>query len=445
MDGTSLAESVIRFEQRTMNLRQEDARDIKEVLGLGEAPRSRKLVRFGAAALLILATIAGVVWYFAARDSTPIQYRTAQVNRGDLTVTVTATGTVQPVNQVDVGTEISGTIRAVEADYNDRVKVGQVLARIDTDKLQAQVSQSQSSLESAQARLFEAQATVVEAQGILERFNRVREMSGGKVPSQREFDAAEAVLKRALSNEATLKAQIDEAKWKLSIDRTNLSKAVIRSPINGVVLKRQVDPGQTVVASLQTPVLFTIAENLAQMEVQVDVDEADVAQVKEGQEAAFTVDGYPGRTFPAVVKQVRYGPETVQGVVTYKTLLSVDNADLALRPGMTATATITVNRVADIMLVPNSALRFSPPVSEETAQPAGSLLGRLFPRPPRPARLASTADARSKEQTVYVLRDRRPSAVSVSTGATDGIMTEITESELTVGTEVVTDMISASR
>lgn len=414
MDGTSLAESVIGFEQRTMNLRQEDARDIKEVLGLGEAPRSRKLVRFGAAALLILATIAGVVWYLAARDSIPIQYRTAQVNRGDLTVTVTATGTVQPVNQVDVGTEISGTIRAVEADYNDRVKVGQVLARIDTDKLQAQVSQSQSSLESAQARLFEAQATVVEAQGILERFNRVREMSGGKVPSQREFDAAEAVLKRALSNEATLKAQIDEAKWKLSIDRTNLSKAVIRSPINGVVLKRQVDPGQTVVASLQTPVLFTIAENLAQMEVQVDVDEADVAQVKEGQEAAFTVDGYPGRTFPAVVKQVRYGPETVQGVVTYKTLLSVDNADLALRPGMTATATITVNRVADIMLVPNAALRFSPPVSEETAQPAGSLLGRLFPRPPRPARLASSADARSKERCATKARSiksrRRSSA-----------------------------------
>jgi HlyD family secretion protein len=359
-------------------------------------------------------------------------------------VAVTATGTVQPVNQVDVGTEISGTIRTVEVDYNDRVKVGQVLARIDTDKLQAQVLQSQSTLESAQAKLIEAQATVVEVRDNLERFKRVREMSGGKVPSQREYDAAEAILKRALSNEATLKAQISEAKWRLSIDQTNLSKAVIRSPINGVVLKRQVEPGQTVAASLQTPVLFTIAESLAQMEVQVDVDEADVAQVKVGQQAGFTVDGYPGRTFTAVVKQVRYGPETVQGVVTYKTVLSVDNSDLALRPGMTATANIIVLRSADVMLVPNLALRFSPPLAEERTQNGGSLISRLFPRPPPPSRSRDTMDAKSKRQRIYVLRDGQPSAVAISTGSTDGIMSEITEGDIAVGTEVVTDVVSAS-
>jgi HlyD family secretion protein len=319
-----------------------------------------------------------------------------------------------------------------------------VLARIDTDKLQAQVSQSQSTLESAEARLSEAQATLVEVRDNLERFKQVREMSGGKVPSQREFDAADALLKRALSNEATLKAQIAEAKWKLSIDQTNLSKAVIRSPINGVVLKRQVEPGQTVAASLQTPVLFTIAENLAQMEVQVDVDEADVAQVKVGQQAAFTVDGYPGRTFTAVVKQVRYGPETVQGVVTYKTLLSVDNSDLALRPGMTATANITAMRSADVMLVPNLALRFSPPVAVGQAQTGGSLISRLFPRPPPASRPRDTGDTKGKQQRIYVLRDGQPSAVAVSTGSTDGIMTEITGGDITVGTEVVTDIISAS-
>ena len=324
-----------------MSASEDKARDITEVLGLDEAPRARRWVRFAAAALVLLVIIGAVMWYSTTLYSPAVQYKTAPVTRGDLTVIVTATGTVQPVNQVDVGTEISGTIRTVEVDYNDRVKVGQVLARIDTDKLQAQVSQSQSTLESAEAKLIEAQATVAEVRDNLERFKRVREMSGGKVPSQREFDAAEAVLKRALSSEAMLKAQISEAKWKLSIDQTNLSKAVIRSPINGVVLKRQVEPGQTVAASLQTPVLFTIAENLAQMEVQVDVDEADVAEVKVGQRGSFTVDGYPGRTFSAVVKQVRYGPETVQGVVTYKTLLSVNNSDLALRPGMTATASIT--------------------------------------------------------------------------------------------------------
>lgn len=428
-----------------MNAGEDNTKDIREVLGLDAAPHSRRWMRFTAAAVLLVGIIAAVLWYYTTRNKTAVQYRTAPVTRGDLTVIVTATGTVQPVNQVDVGTEISGTIKTVEVDYNDRVKVGQVLARIETDKLQAQVSQSRSTLESAEAKVMEAQATVAETRDNLERFKRVREMSGGKVPSQREFDAAEAILKRAISNEATLKAQISEAAWKLSIDQTNLSKAVIRSPISGVVLKRQVEPGQTVAASLQTPVLFTIAESLAQMEVQVDVDEADVAQVKEGQESTFTVDGYPGRTFAAVVKQVRYGPDTVQGVVTYKTLLSVDNADLALRPGMTANATITVNRVAGVMLVPNAALRFSPPVSEQASQPAGSLIMRLFPRPPRPARVASTADAKRKEQTVYVVGDRQLAAVSVSTGASDGIMTEITDSELTAGTEVVTDIISASR
>jgi len=427
-----------------MNVSEDNPRDISEVLGLGELPRGRKHVRLAIAALALLITIPAVVWYSTTRKSAAVQYKTAPVTRGDLTVIVTATGTVQPVNQVDVGTEISGTVRTVEVDYNDRVKVDQVLARLDTDKLQAQVLQSESTLESAQAKLIEAQATVVESRGNLERFKQVREMSGGKVPSQREYDAADAVLKRALSSEATLKALISEAKWKLSIDQTNLSKAVIRSPINGVVLKRQVEPGQTVAASLQTPVLFTLAESLAQMEVQVDVDEADVAQVKVRQQATFTVDGYPGRTFTAVVKQVRYGPETVQGVVTYKTLLSVDNSDLALRPGMTATANITVMRSARVILVPNLALRFSPPVAEETARTSGSLISRLLPRPPPISRPRDTEDAKGKQKRVYVLRDGQPSAVPVITGSTDGVMTEITGGDITIGTEVVTDMISAS-
>jgi len=427
-----------------MSASDNNSRDISEVLGLDEVPRGRRRGPLAVSVLALVVIVVAVVWYATTRNGAAVQYKTAPVTRGDLTVVVTATGTVQPVNQVDVGTEISGSIRTVEVDYNDRVKIGQVLARIDSDKLQAQVLQSQSTLESVEAKLIEAQATVVEAGDNLERFKRVREMSGGKVPSQREYDAADAILKRALSNEATLKAQISEAKWKLSIDQTNLSKAVIRSPINGVVLKRQVEPGQTVAASLQTPVLFTIAENLAQMEVQVDVDEADVAQVKVEQQASFTVDGYPGRQFSAVVKQVRYGPETVQGVVTYKTLLSVDNSDLALRPGMTATANITVMRSADVMLVPNLALRFSPPVAEETTRTGGSLISRLFPRPPPASRPRDTADAKGKQQRIYVLRDGQPSAVPVTAGSTDGIMTQITNGDITVGMEVVTDIVSAS-
>jgi HlyD family secretion protein len=428
-----------------MSADQRNAHEISEILGLGEAKPARRYGRYVFFAALLLTITGALLWYSSARNDRRVQYRTATIDRGDLTVTVTATGTVQPVNQVDVGTEISGTIRTVEVDYNDRVTVGQVLARIDTDKLQAQVSQSQSTLESTQAKLADAQATVIEARDNLERFKRVREMSGGKVPSQREFDAADAILKRALSNEATLKAQISEAKWKLSIDQTNLSKAVIRSPINGVVLKRQVEPGQTVAASLQTPVLFTIAENLAQMEVQVDVDEADVAQVRVGQPARFTVDGYPERTFDALVKQVRYGPETVQGVVTYKTLLSVDNSDLALRPGMTATANIVVHRTADVLLAPNAALRFSPPAAEETARSGGSLISRLFPRPPASPRTRETTVEKGKTQRVYVLRSGQLSPVPVATGATDGVMTEIKRGEIAVGTAVVTDIIPTSR
>lgn len=423
---------------------QKDLSDINQVIGADDGAGKRRYSHYAIVVTVALAALALGFYFLRAGDGNVVRYSTAPVSRGDLTVAVTATGTVQPVNQVDVGTEISGTIRTVEADYNDRVKVGQVLARIDTEKLHAQVSQSQSTLESVRAKLADAQATVVEASDNLERFKQVREMSGGKVPSQREFDGAEAILKRARSNEATLTAQISEAKWKLSIDQTNLAKAVIRSPINGVVLKRQVEPGQTVAASLQTPVLFTIAENLAQMEVQVDVDEADVALIKVGQQAAFTVDGYPGRTFSAVVKQVRYGPETVQGVVTYKTLLSVDNSDLALRPGMTATANITTMRSANVMLVPNTALRFSPPVAEGQAQPSGSLLSRLFPRPPAASRPRDTADVKGKQQRVYVLRDGQPSPVSVTTAASDGIMSEITGGDIKVGMEVVTDIITAS-
>lgn len=436
------------FLKTAMSTKEQSAREIGEVLGIDEQPRARDYalyIKTAVALLLLMLTFVAAAWFFTSRSGAGIRYKTIPVTRGDLVVTVTATGTVQPVNQVDVGTEISGTIKSVEVDYDDRVKVGQVLARLDTEKLQSQVLQSQSAVDSTKARLEDARATVIEARDNLERFKRVREMSGGQVPSQREFDAAEAVLKRAESNEANLRALIAEATWRLSIDQTNLAKAVIRSPINGIVLKRQVEPGQTVAASLQTPVLFTIAENLAQMEVQVDVDEADVAQVKIGQPANFTVDAYPGRNFDAIVKQVRYGPETVQGVVTYKTLLSVDNTDLALRPGMTATANIVAHRTGEVLLLPNAALRFSPPATEQAAPAGGSLISRLFPRPPAPSRVREKAVAGAKQQSVYVLRSGELSPVLVTTGFTDGVMSEITGGDIREGVEVVTDAIPASR
>jgi len=419
--------------------------DIRQVLGLDRQSVARKSVRYVLATLVVLGLITAVVTFLKSGNGTAIQFKTAEAKRGDLTVIVTATGTLEPVNQVDVGSEVSGTIKTVEVDYNDRVKVGQVLARLDTDKLQAQVLQSQATLESTQAKLIEAEATVLEARNNLERFKRVREMSGGKVPSQREYDGAEATLKRALASEATLKAQISEAKARLSIDQTNLAKAVIRSPVNGVVLKRSVEPGQTVAATLQAPVLFTLAEDLTQMELQVDVDEADVGQVREGQQATFTVDAYPDRPFPARITQVRYGSQTVGGVVTYKTVLKVDNSSLSLRPGMTATAAITVKKVEEAVLVPNTALRFTPLAQEPSPSTSGGgLLSKILPRPPRSApSFREEARTGTKQQRVWTVRNGQLEAIPITTGATDGVMTEVTGGEIEPGVALVVDLVSA--
>ena len=426
-----------------MNNSKPNSDDIQEILGLDEHAGGRKLFRFVVAAVIVLGVVVATVWFFAVRGSDAIRYVTVKVTRGDLTVTVTATGTLQPVNQVDVGTEVSGTIKTVAVDYNDRVKVGDELARLDTDKLEAQVAQSRAALESTRAKLIEARATVFESQSNLERFQRVQELSAGQVPSKREMDAAEAALRRARAIEATVTAQIAEAEAKLSMDQTNLRKAVIRSPINGVVLKRQVEPGQTVAASFQTPVLFTLAESLAQMELHVDVDEADIGQVRAGQSANFTVDGYPNRTFAAVISEVRHAPKTVEGVVTYECVLTLDNSGMALRPGMTATAEITVKKLENRTLVPNAALRFSPPVEEEVAGEGGGLVSLLLPRRPRSLTRAPERDATNKNvQRLWVVDKGQAVAVSVTTGATDGTMTEVTGGEIKPGMAVIVDTVT---
>lgn len=423
----------------------ESLTDITRALGLDRQSVGRRFVKWTAAAVIALGVIAAAVTFLKSGNDAAVQFKTSAVKRGDVTVAVTATGTLEPVNQVDVGIEVSGTVKTVEVDYNDRVKVGQVLAWLDTDKLQAQVLQSQAALESTQAKLVEAQATLQEARDNLERFKRVREMSGGKVPSQKEYDAAEAALKRAVASEATLKAQTAEAKAKLSIDQTNLAKAVIRSPINGVVLKRSVELGQTVAATLQAPVLFTLAEDLTRMELQADVDEADVGQVKEGQQATFTVAAYPDRNFPARVTQVRYGSQTVQGVVTYKAILRVDNSSLFLRPGMTATAAITVKKVENVILVPNAALRFTPPAQELSASGSGGgLLSKLLHGPPRTApSFREEPRTGARQQRVWTVRNGQLAPIPITTGATDGVMTEVTGGEIEAGMAVVVDLVSA--
>jgi HlyD family secretion protein len=390
--------------------------------------------------------IAGLV---LARTDQPdgTHYRTEKARRGDLVVTVTATGNLEPTNQVDVGSELSGTVRSVEVDYNHRVKVGQVLARLDSSKLEAQNLQSKAALASAKAKVLQAQATVKEATSNLKRLRQVRKLSGNTSPSPYEIDAAEAALDRAKADEAGARAAVSEARAVLETNETDLKKAVICSPINGVVLSRSVEPGQTVAASLQAPVLFTLAEDLTQMELHVDVDEADVGQVREGQGATFTVDAYPDRTFQARITQVRYGSETNGGVVTYETVLKVENTDLSLRPGMTATADITVRKVEEVLLIPNAALRFTPPAPAEGKPASGrGLLDALLPHPRRrESRKRSGNTGSRNQQRVWTLQEGQLVPVAVTTGVSDGTLTEVTGGDVSSGMPVVVDTVGERR
>lgn len=419
---------------------QDSASEVARTIGL-KGRRNRRPIVYVLAALGLLA-LAGTAFLLTrddAKDRT--RYRTATVERGDLTIKVTATGQLQPVTQVDVGTEVSGTIDRVEVDFNDRIRKGQVLARLDPQQFQARQRQSKAALTLAQAGVLEAQATVTETAGKLQ---RVRNMMAKRLSSQEELDTVAAAAGRAEAALAVAHARVEQAQAQLDSDNRTLVKTEIRSPIDGTVLKRQVEPGQTVAASLQTPVLFTLAEDLTEMELNVAVDEADVGQVATGLKAEFTVDAYPNRRFPATITQVRYAPETVNGVVTYAALLAVDNTDLSLRPGMTATAEVLVRTIKDAVLVPNTALRFTPPKTAAAKGENGGLVGLLLPRRAPESRRPTGKEPRSgKGGQVWTLRDETPTPVEVKTGATDGNLTEVLEGTLEPGTPVLVDIEKA--
>jgi HlyD family secretion protein len=422
--------------------------DLAQALGPAPATGWRRRLKWaiGLGCLGVIATTAAIAWKTTAATNGP-QYQTQAAERRSLTVTVTATGTLQPTNQVDVSSELSGIVKSVGVTYNDRVKIGQVLARLDTSKLESQVLQFRASLDSARGKLLQVQATVTEARASLGRLQRARELSANRLPSPQELDTATAALARAEADEAAAAAAVTQAKATLDANETDLGKAVIRSPINGIVLTRSVEPGQTVAASLQAPVLFTLAEDLAQMELHVYVDEADVGRVKGGQPATFTVDAHPGRTFQARIAQVRYGSKTVSGVVTYETVLSLSNADLSLRPGMTATAVITIQKIENCLVVPNAALRFAP-ATEQTQKSAssGGLLRKIIPGPPlAPPKAVADANGDAKQPRVWTVRDNQLVAIPVTVGATDGIRTEITSGEVEPGMALVVDTMSGSK
>jgi len=392
--------------------------------------------RYGIWAGIVVATVFVGYWLLVGFGSTgQVRYVSENATRGDLTVIVTATGTVQPTNTVDVSSELSGVIRNVLVDYNAQVKAGDALAELDTDKLKAQVDHAQATLNAAKAKVDEAAATVAEQKL---NYDRKQHLVSRQAISQQDLDAAKAAYDRAVAGLGSAKAQVAVAEADLRVNETNLAKACICSPVNGIVLKRAVEPGQTVATSLQAPVLFVIAEDPKQMELQVDIDEADVGSVREGQEAFFTVDAYPERKFPARIEQLRYGSEQVEGVVTYKAVLRVDNEALLLRPGMTATAEIVVNQVKDALLVPNAALRFSPPLDEMAEKPKKSLISMILPSRPT-FRKPSEREETGASRVVWVLRDGAPVEVPVTIGATDGARTEILGGEIKAGQPVIVD------
>lgn len=413
---------------------------------LDEAPARvwwRRPVAWATVAVLLLAGGGFYYWQLNAKRKAVPVFVTEAAKPGNLILTVSANGTLQPTRSVSIGSELSGTVLRVLVDVNDRVKKGQVLVELDTAKLGDQVARSRANLSSAIASVAQAVATATEARGNLARLEEVSRLSGGKVPSQTELENARATQARAQAAETSARANVTVAQATLSTDETNLSKASIRSPIEGVVLTRSVDPGNAVAASLQAVTLFTIAEDLTQLRLQVNVDEADVGAVKVGQKASFTVSAYPSRQYPATITRVAFGSTITENVVTYVTYLNVDNTDLSLRPGMTASSTITAIERKEVLLVPNTAMRFTPIQNGAAgAGEGGSIMSSLMPRMPRTgARKSATGNGPNRQ--VWVLEGGAAKAVAITTGISDGRMTEVTGGDLTTGMLVITDQRSA--
>jgi HlyD family secretion protein len=417
--------------------------DIQAILSMGNTSASRwTKYRKPLFAVAILAALALVIslWLFGG-STNGVRYVTEPATRGNLIVIVTATGSVQPTKKVDVSSELSGTVRKVFVDYNSPVKAGQVLAQLDTDKLVATLNSSRAKLAVAKAKVAETEVTAGEKERELA---RNAALAKTQAVSARDHDQALAARDRAVTALESARADVKVAEADEQINETNLTKASIVSPINGVILTRSIDPGQTVASSLQAPVLFSIAEDLKQMELRVDVDEADVGKVRIGQTASFGVDAFPERKFPATIRDVRYASETTQGVVTYKAVLNIDNSELLLRPGMTATAEISTATREDVLLVPNGALRFAPPDKESEQASGRGIVGSLLPGPPAPTKRSTNgSSAQGAAQKVWILRDGGPVPVPVTVGVTDGRFSEVVGGELEAGMEVIIDLASS--
>jgi HlyD family secretion protein len=400
-----------------------------------------------AAAILLSVAGGGYAYWRVSSDRSEPPFVTTQVQRGNITQVVSSTGTLQAVVTVQVGSQVSGTIEKLFANFNSKVTAGQVVAQLNQDKFKAAVDQAKANLIAAQSSLAKANVSVEDARRTLD---RTRELRKRDLMAQSELDAAQTAYDAAVAQLEVNKAQVQQAQAAVNQVTVDLNNTVIRSPVDGIVISRNVDVGQTVAASLQAPTLFTIANDLSKMEVHTSVDEADVGNVWEGQEVTFTVDAFPARRFRGKVYQVRHAPITVQGVVTYNAVARIDNKDMLLKPGMTANVQFLVSGKEGVLIIPNMAMRFRPPDEKDEAQ---ELLRRERARAAAPVGTRRTSRAgsgggggvgRNRRVTIYVLNENRPRPVQVQLGITDGSRTEVIDGELGENDRVIIGTSSAA-
>ena len=408
----------------------------KDLLEELESFSSKKRInrKFIYIAIAIVSFLAIVLFFIfnGNNKSNKIEYITKKVTQGDLSVVVSTTGNLNPTNSVEIGIEVSGTLKEIFVDFNDEVKAGQILAKIDTVKLQSQVDSSTAALAIAVANQKESQVLLNNKKTLYDRTLNMYKNSGGKYPSKNELDDTRFSYEAAIESLEAAKAKVLQAQSNLKTDKQNLEKASVKSSIDGIVLNREVEVGQTLAATMSAPKLFTIAKDLTNMDLIVSIDEADVADIKKDLPVTFTVDAYPNKVFNGKVKQVRLNPVDTNGVVTYETVVSVDNEDLLLKPGMTATAKIITKESKNKLLIPNGALRFKPKIQEQK-NGGVNLVGPNMNRPANVAR-----DLSKKELSpIFILENNQPKRVMVKVLDSDGKLTSIESEELKVNDEVI--------
>jgi HlyD family secretion protein len=364
--------------------------------------------------IVILAVLGAGIFLFFKRSDNDLKYRTDKVDKGDITATVTATGLVNAVTNILIGTQVSGTIKDIYVDFNSKVKKGQVIALIDPAVFEAQVNQARANLLSAKASLERAETTFADDKRTWE---RNKALFAENLVAKRDFDTAETNYENSRSQVTTAKAGVAQSEASMSIAETNLRYTRIVSPVNGIVVSRNVDVGQTVAASFQTPTLFNIAQDLTKMQINSSVAEADIGKIKVGQPVEFTVDTYPDSPFKSSVFEIRNAPITVQNVVTYDVVVKVDNPDLKLKPGMTANVSIVVSSKKNVLRIPNSALRF------------------------RPSEKKDLAEKKEKGSGIWVLENNKPKRIPINTGMSDGTFTELLSEEIREGQEVIVESL----